>query len=86
MMNGNVGNIIDTNLVIKVINKDSKATEIFEKSENIYISIITLGELFYGANKSVKKEYRLLYTKFRISGKQLKSTLLLPHNKSRVNL
>jgi len=55
-MNGN-GNLIDTNLIIKVINKDAIVTEIFDNLDDIYISFITLGELLFGASKSAKKDY-----------------------------
>lgn len=46
------GNLIDTNVIIKMLNGDSEAGRIFDSLDHIYISVITAGELFYGANKS----------------------------------
>jgi tRNA(fMet)-specific endonuclease VapC len=46
------GNILDTNVIIKLLNGDLKTIEIVDSIENINISVITVGELFYGAKKS----------------------------------
>lgn len=46
------GNLVDTNVIIKMLNGDPEAIQIFDSLDNIHISVITAGELFYGANKS----------------------------------
>jgi len=49
------GNLIDTNVIIKLLNGDEETIEIFASLENINVSVITAGELFYGAQKSSRK-------------------------------
>lgn len=46
------GNLVDTNVIIKMLNGDPEAIRIFDSLDNIHISVITAGELYYGANKS----------------------------------
>ncbi|HBE78473.1 MAG TPA: VapC toxin family PIN domain ribonuclease [Firmicutes bacterium] len=53
------GNIVDTNVIIKMLNGDSEAIQIFDSLDHIHISVITAGELFYGANKSSQREENL---------------------------
>lgn len=53
------GSLIDTNVIIKVMNGDSTAIDFFETIEDIYLPVIAIGELMYGANKSSKKEYNI---------------------------
>lgn len=48
------GNLIDTNVIIKLLNSDTKTIDIFDSLDDIYISVITVGELYYGANKSTR--------------------------------
>ncbi len=50
------GNLIDTNIVSKLMNGDIAVIEIFDKLDNIHVSSITAGELFYGAFKSKRKD------------------------------
>jgi len=50
------GNIIDTNVIIKLLGGDEHAAEIFAGNENISVPVIVAGELFYGAYKSTRKE------------------------------
>jgi len=50
------GNLIDTNIVIKLLNGDSAIAGLFEGLEDIHIPVITVGELHYGASKSSRKE------------------------------
>ena len=42
------GNLVDTNVIIKMLNGDPEAIRIFDSLDNIYISVITAGELYYG--------------------------------------
>lgn len=46
------GNLIDTNVIIKLLNGDQKTIELFDSLEGIHVSAVTAGELFYGAQKS----------------------------------
>lgn len=59
------GSLIDTNIIIKLMNGDSKVVEVFDRLDNIYVSSITAGELFYGAFKSTRiKENLKLFSDF----------------------
>lgn len=53
------GNLLDTNVIIKMLNGDSEAVRIFDLLQNPEISVITAGELFYGANKSSRRQENL---------------------------
>ena len=48
------GSIIDTNVIIKFLDKNENAILIFERESSIAVPAIVVGELFYGANKSKK--------------------------------
>jgi len=50
------GDLIDTNVIIRVLNGDQQAVELFDSLESIHISAITVGELMYGAYKSSKTQ------------------------------
>lgn len=50
------GNLIDTNIIIKLLGGDEQVVLAFSTLENIHISVITVGELAYGAGKSKKKQ------------------------------
>ena len=59
------GSLIDTNIIIKLLNGDQKAVELFDSLDGIHISVITAGELFYGAQKSSRiNENMLLFKNF----------------------
>lgn len=59
------GNLIDTNIIIKLLNGDQKTIDIFDSLENIKISSITAGELYYGAQKSSRVDENLkLFNEF----------------------
>ena len=49
------GKLLDTNIIIRFINGDDSLNNIFEE-DNLFFSSITLGELFYGAECSNRKE------------------------------
>jgi tRNA(fMet)-specific endonuclease VapC len=53
--------LIDTNIIIYSLNNDEKVRANFLKNESIpkFISIITYGELLYGAKKSTMAERNL---------------------------
>ena len=59
------GSLIDTNVIVKLMNGDQKTIQIFETLDDIYISAITAGELLYGAKKSSRSMENLsLFHKF----------------------
>lgn len=69
------GSLLDTNVVIKAISKDLSAINCLEnlKKQKIYTSVITIGELAYGANKSKMKEYNIkIFSDFIDSRRVLK--------------
>lgn len=51
-MNGKY--LLDTNIVIALFANEIKIIERLKKIENVYIPVIVLGELFFGASKSKK--------------------------------
>jgi len=52
------GNLIDTNVIVKIFRGDSDIEQILDSidPEKIFISAISVGELYYGAFKSSKTE------------------------------
>jgi len=50
------GSVIDTNVIIKMLKGDKAAIEILGKIEKIFVPIVVVGELFYGAYKSARKD------------------------------
>jgi len=52
------GNLIDTNVIVKIFRGDNDTEQILDNinPEEIFISVISLGELYYGALKSSKSE------------------------------
>ena len=57
-MNGNY--ILDSNIVIDIFRGHKKTIEQVSKMLNVYVPVIVLGELYYGANKSNKTQQRIL--------------------------
>ncbi|MBA1335772.1 MAG: hypothetical protein HPY66_1399 [Firmicutes bacterium] len=53
------GNLIDTNVIIKLLNGDQATVDMFETLIDIKISSVTAGELYYGARKSSKVKENL---------------------------
>lgn len=53
-MSGNF--ILDTNIVIDLFAEDSLVKEKLKKADEIFLSSIVLGELYYGALSSSRKE------------------------------
>ena len=49
------GKLLDTNIIIRYIRGDSSLDKVFEEEE-LYVSTVTIGELYYGAELSAKKE------------------------------
>jgi tRNA(fMet)-specific endonuclease VapC len=56
-MNGSV--LLDTNVIIKMLNKDSAAIRIVENITNPYTSIIVVGELYFAALNSGRPKANL---------------------------
>ncbi|MCW1970342.1 MAG: type II toxin-antitoxin system VapC family toxin [Anaerolineae bacterium] len=56
-MNGKY--LLDTNIVIAIFAGDSNVLRQLNKSENIFVSSITIGELCFGAYKSMRSEDNL---------------------------
>jgi tRNA(fMet)-specific endonuclease VapC len=48
--------IIDTNVIIKMLNGNESAKRLFEKIERAFIPVTVVGELFYGAYKSSRQQ------------------------------
>lgn len=46
--------LLDTNIVVPLLNRDPKLLEYVEHADEIYISSIVLGELYFGAHRSTK--------------------------------
>ena len=53
------GNLIDTNVIIKLMNGNPDAVSLFDRLDNISVSVVTSGELFYGAFKSSRVDENL---------------------------
>ncbi len=56
-MNGKF--LLDTNVVIALFDGDAHIIERINQSEEVYIPVFVLGELFYGAYKSTKQVQNL---------------------------
>jgi tRNA(fMet)-specific endonuclease VapC len=54
------GSLVDTNVVIKVLNGNDAAVKLFDSLDEVYISAITVGELIYGAWKSSRKNENIM--------------------------
>ena len=50
------GSVIDTNVIIKMLNGDKTTIEMLDKIEKVFVPIVVVGELFYGAYKSARKD------------------------------
>lgn len=50
------GSLVDTNVIIKLLSGDEKSNHIFDSLEEIFVSVITVGELYYGAYKSTRTQ------------------------------
>ena len=53
-MNGKF--LVDTNVIIKLLNSDVRAIEMFDSADEIHIPVIVAGELLYGAQNSTRKQ------------------------------
>lgn len=56
-MNGRY--LLDTNIFVPFLNGDPVLKEKFSQYEEVYLSVIALGELYYGAFNSSKKTSNL---------------------------
>jgi len=53
------GDMLDTNVIIKYLAGDESAKQLIDNATDISVSVIVVGELQYGAQKSAKKESNL---------------------------
>ena len=53
------GDMLDTNVIIKFLAGDESAKQLIDSATDIYVPIIVVGELHYGAHKSSKTESNL---------------------------
>ena len=53
------GNVVDTNVIIKLLSGDDNAVRLFNDAENIFVPVTVAGELFYGAYKSSRIQENL---------------------------
>jgi tRNA(fMet)-specific endonuclease VapC len=56
-MNGRF--LLDTNIVIAIFSNDNLVLEPLEMAAEVFVPVIVLGELYYGAQKSTKVESNL---------------------------
>jgi len=62
-MNGKY--LTDTNVIIKLLKSDKQAIRLFDDANRIYIPVTVVGELFYGAQNSSRKEENMsIFTDF----------------------
>lgn len=60
------GNLVDTNVIIKLLSGDENAVRLFYDAKEIAVPVIVAGELFYGACKSSRAEENFnLFTFFQ---------------------
>jgi tRNA(fMet)-specific endonuclease VapC len=50
------GSVIDTNVIIRMLNGDETAVNLLSMISGAFIPIIVVGELFYGAEKSTRRQ------------------------------
>ncbi|MDR1916010.1 MAG: type II toxin-antitoxin system VapC family toxin [Synergistaceae bacterium] len=50
------GSVIDTNVIIRMLNGDEAAINLLNTVGRAFIPIIVVGELFYGAAKSTRRQ------------------------------
>jgi len=51
--------LLDTNIIISIFAKDSQIHNRLENAEEIFVPCIAIGELYFGAYKSIKVEENL---------------------------
>jgi tRNA(fMet)-specific endonuclease VapC len=51
--------LLDTNIIISVFTKDSQIHSRIAKAEEVFVPCISIGELYFGAYKSIKLEENL---------------------------
>ena len=57
-MNGRY--LLDTNIIISLFAKDSQIHNRLSMAEEVFVPCVAVGELYFGAYKSVKPEENLL--------------------------
>ena len=51
--------LLDTNIVIALFADEPILTDKIAKAEDISVPVVVIGELFYGASRSGRKEYEM---------------------------
>ena len=50
------GSLLDTNVITKLLDKDPKAVSLVQKADKLFTSVVVIGELYYAAANSSKRE------------------------------
>ncbi len=56
---GNKTYLLDTNIVINLLKGQKKIADEISKAQAIYLPVPALGELYFGAENSIRKEYHI---------------------------
>jgi tRNA(fMet)-specific endonuclease VapC len=65
------GSMLDTNFIIRMIDKDPVAIAMAKKIKNCYTSFIVVGELYFAAEKSTRKAANFTIFRKILSGIKL---------------
>ena len=50
------GSLLDTNVITRLLDKDPEAVSLVQKADKMFTSVIVIGELYYAAANSSKRE------------------------------
>ena len=53
------GSLFDTNVITKLLNNDPAAVTLVQKADKLFTSIVVIGELYFAAANSSKRELNL---------------------------
>ena len=51
--------LADTNVIVRLLNSDERAIELFEQADEVFVPAVVAGELYYGAENSTQKQGNL---------------------------
>jgi len=54
------GSVIDTNVITKMLANDKSAIDLLKRINKAYVALPVVGELFYGAEKSTRRQENLI--------------------------
>jgi tRNA(fMet)-specific endonuclease VapC len=60
--------LLDTSVVVDYLRQDPHLHQKIDQSDDVYLPLVVLGELLYGAHKSMKKDKMLAQVKGFIDG------------------